>query len=75
MIMFKGKEFLTKKEFADAIEVSYNTVTSMIDRQIISPAEKHEKHEFFTQEQVDAYWNGEYIPVKKRGDIDGSTEN
>lgn len=77
MIMFKGKEFLTKKEFADAIEVSYNTVTSLEDRGYIEPALKIDKREFFTEEQVTNYWNGMYIPVpvRKRGDSDGSTED
>ena len=67
MILFKGNELLSKQEFADKIDVSYNTVTSMIDRGLLEPVAKFEKREFFSKEQVEKYWNGDYIPVKKRG--------
>ena len=66
MILFKGQELLSKQEFANAIEVSYNTVTSMIDRGILEPVAKFEKREFFSKKQVEKYWNGEYVPVRKR---------
>lgn len=75
MIIYKNKEYLAKREFANEIEVSYNTVTSMVERGIIEPALKVDKREFYTQEQVEAYWRGEYVPIKKRGDIDGSIED
>lgn len=77
MIKFKNQNYLTKREFAEALEVSYNTVTSLEDRGYIEPALKLDKREFFTEQQVTNYWNGEYIPVpvRKRGDNDGSTED
>ena len=77
MIIFKNKEYLAKREFSEKIGVSYNTVTSMVDRGIIEPALKVDKREFYTQEQVDAYWRGEYVPVpiRKSGDNDGSSED
>lgn len=66
MIKYQNQNLLTKSEFADAIEVSYNTVTSMIDRGILEPVAKFEKREFFSQEQVEAYWRGDYVPVPIR---------
>ena len=66
MLVFKEQELLSKQEFADAIEVSYNTVTGLVDRGIIKPVAVNEKRQFFAQEQVKKYWQGEYVPVKKR---------
>ena len=77
MIIYKNKEYLAKREFANEIEVSYNTVTSMVERGIIEPALKVDKREFYTQEQVEAYWRGEYVPVpiRKSGDNNGNSKD
>lgn len=75
MILFKGQELLSKQEFADKIDVSYNTVTSMIDRGLLEPVAKFEKREFFSNEQVDAYWRGEYVPIRKSGDSNGNSKD
>lgn len=66
MTVFKGQEYLTKQEFADKIDVSYNTITSMVDRGVLEPALKVQRREFFTEEQVQNYWNGDYVPVRKK---------
>lgn len=63
MIKYKNQVLLSKKEFADKIKVSYNTVTSMIDKGLLEPVAKFEKREFFSKEQVEAYKRGEYVPV------------
>lgn len=67
MVVIKGSSYLSKQEFADAVEASYNTITSWVEKGWIEPAYVSEKgRQFFSQEQVDSYWNGEYMPVRKR---------
>lgn len=66
MFMYYGEEYLTRQEFADAIGVNYTTVMNYTSRGIIKPALIVGKRQFFTQEQVEAYWRGEYVPVQKR---------
>lgn len=67
MVVVKGNEYLSKQEFADAVEVSYNTITSWAEKGLVKPAYVSEKGRcFYSQEQVEAYWRGEYFPVRKR---------
>ena len=66
MVLVNGKEYLSKQEYADAIEVNYATVTNYVIKGILVPAYVSGKRQFFTSEQVDAYWQGEYMPVRKK---------
>lgn len=67
MVLIKGNEYLSKQEFGDAVEVSYNTITSWSDRGWIEPAYVSENGRcFYTKEQVEKYWSGEYMPVRKK---------
>lgn len=65
MVIIKGEEYLGKTEFAEALNVSYTTINNWIARGIINPAYSVNKYQYFTQEQVDAYWRGEFVPVRK----------
>lgn len=65
MFMYYGEEYLTRQEFADAIGVNYTTVMNYTSRGIIEPALIVGKKHFFKQEQVNKYWQGEYMPVKR----------
>lgn len=65
MVIIKGKEYLNKGEFSRAVNVCYATVDNWMLRGIIKPAYIYGKNQYFTQEQVNAYWHGEYVPVRK----------
>lgn len=56
-----GKDYLSMGEMSDLLCISYTTLDNWIRRGIISPAFINPSgRKFFTQEQVDAYYRGEY---------------
>ena len=65
MVVIKGAEYLSKGEFAREVNVCYTTVNNWVLRGIIKPAYIDGKNQYFTQEQLEAYWQGEYVPVRK----------
>ena len=65
MIEMNGEHYLTMREMAESISISYSALDSWVRKGIIKPAFINPTgRKFFTQEQVDAYYRGEY---SKRG--------
>lgn len=61
MVVMNGENYLTMKEMAEAISVSYSALDSWVRKKIIEPAfVSPTGRKFFSQEQVDAYFRGEY---------------
>ena len=65
MIIYQGKELLSKAEFASMIGVSYNKVTRLVEKGFLTPVETYERSQFFSQEQVDDYLNGKIEPIRR----------
>ena len=52
--------YLSKKEFAEALNISYTTLDNWLRKELISFAYKTPTGRmFFSQEQVDAFYRGE----------------
>ena len=65
MIIYQGKELLSKAEFASMIGVSYNKVTRLVEKGFLIPVETYERSQFFSQEQVNDYLNGKIEPIRR----------
>lgn len=61
MTTMNGIEYLSMPEMAKALAISHTTLSNWILRGIIEPAFiRPNGRKFFTQDQVDAYYRGEY---------------
>lgn len=61
MIVMNGTKYLTMKEMSEALGISYSTLDNWVRKGIIKPAFINPTgKKLFTNEQVSAYFNGEY---------------
>lgn len=61
MMRLNNTEYLTKTEFANAIGISNTTLWRWVQVGKLKPQFKTPSgKEYYTREQVDAYWRGEY---------------
>ena len=61
MMRANNTVYFTKKEFAKEIGVSYSTLWRFLQNGKLKPQFKTPSGvEYFTQEQIDAYWGGKY---------------